>query len=190
MWREYGHNYGGIAIGFRPTSINGIPGRVQKATYLETSNPGAFTSVIDSIVSKVIANRFGTLEQVALGSEIAAAMIATKHISWAYEQEARIVHMQTGREHRGEWQMPTAQLPDGTLVQWTEPLTRVGEGGQVKYKAFSFGRYRNGVIEPSRAIKEIILGPHCTWSSDYVTEIMRHRGFADFVVSKSECSVR
>ncbi len=190
MWREYGDSLGGLAIGFRPTAINGIPGRVQKATYLETSSPGAFKSVIEGIVGEVIRKRLGPLDQVALGSEIAAAIIATKHSSWAYEQEVRIVHMQTGRDARGVWDMPTAQLPDGRLVNWTEPLTRRGKRGEIKYKAFSYGRYRDGAYNPSRAIREVILGPHFERSEDYVTHLMHEHGFADFSVTRSECLVK
>jgi hypothetical protein len=44
MWREYGDNHGGVAIGFRPTAIISMPGRIQKVRYLNATVPKNFGS--------------------------------------------------------------------------------------------------------------------------------------------------
>ena len=42
MWREYGDSYRGVAIGFRPTAITSMPGRIQKVKYLNSETPENF----------------------------------------------------------------------------------------------------------------------------------------------------
>ena len=37
MWNEYGKNYSGLAIGFRPSALFGVPCRIQRANYLDAA---------------------------------------------------------------------------------------------------------------------------------------------------------
>src|SRR5258708_36437946 len=52
MWREYGDSYRGVAIGFRPTAITSMPGRIQNVKYLNPDVAEEFRRVIREIVSQ------------------------------------------------------------------------------------------------------------------------------------------
>src|SRR5215216_1940197 len=46
MWNEYGSNYSGVAIGFRPTAITSMPGRIQKVKYVTEDTANDFRDVV------------------------------------------------------------------------------------------------------------------------------------------------
>lgn len=122
-----------------------------------------------------------------------ALMTAHKHHSWAYEQEVRMIHAQRIiPPPPGEHEMFsfTGQMPDGQLVKWTKPHERPGLDGPLHYLEFPFGRFKDGVFDPTRAIAEVIIGPRCALSTDYVSAVMATKGFKDFAVVKSDCQIR
>jgi hypothetical protein len=42
MWSEYAANHTGLAIGFRPSALFGIPARIQQVKYLDPDTPDSF----------------------------------------------------------------------------------------------------------------------------------------------------
>jgi hypothetical protein len=97
MWGAYGQNYKGLAIGFRPGAIVGMPGRVQRVKYLDPSNA---TKEFDAI-AKAIADQFNDntassdiAPTIVAAAGAAATATALKHQSWAYENEVRLVYAQ------------------------------------------------------------------------------------------------
>lgn len=120
-------------------------------------------------------------------------MSANKHFSWAYEDEVRLVHMQTIAPPQSDWHQVlewTGMLPDGHPIKWLEPLRRSTTVSEVNFLAFPFGRFRNGAFDPTCAIAEVIIGPKCTLTSDSVTSALAEQGFQNVVVVKSDCQIR
>ncbi len=120
-------------------------------------------------------------------------MTAHKHHSWAYEQEVRMIDAQritppAPQDH--EFFSRTGLLPDGAPVRWSQPLERTGPAGPLHYFEFPYGRYRNGIFDPARAIAEVIVGPKCTVGTDDIASLFTHHGFKDVAVVRSQCQIR
>jgi hypothetical protein len=184
MWREYGSNYSGLAIGFRPTAITSMAGRIQLVNYLGRDSVDGFLEVARRIASEI----GPSLEsQIAAASDALAVMTATKHSSWSYEKEVRLVCSQP---RRGEPRIPTTILEDGTRVDWMQPLKRVRANETIEYIAYPFGIRRDQKPDSRKAIKEVIAGPNCTLSGAAIDSTLRENGFVDFEVKKSDCLIR
>jgi hypothetical protein len=196
MWNAYGDNYGGIAIGFRPTSLFSLPCRIQKVRYLEQNTVEEFREFVLDLASKfdALGREAGDLNYwIPAGVSALAAMTALKHTTWSYEQEVRLVYAQT-RDAPDPGSDPLSSTisrwSDGKPIKWTKPLERLSDGSSVKYLEFPFGKFRDGAFFPERAIKTIILGPKCPLSQSDVTSAMEENGFVDFEVVVSLCQVR
>ena len=195
MWREYGDNYGGLSIGFRPSAVFDIPARIKKVRYLDENAADDFRKLVLDIAVQFDETKAPDdfnywIPATALAF---AAITAVKHVSWTYEREVRLVHMQASKkpdERDGEIASITGLLPDGQLVKWTEPMERLRGSTGVKYLEFPVGRFRKGVSTPERAIERIILGPKCPLSVAEVTGAMRQHGFERFDVAQSICNIR
>lgn len=195
MWREYGDNYGGLAIGFRPSAVFDIPARIQKVRYLNENTTDDFRKLVLDLAAQFDAtkNANDLNYWIPATASAFAALTALKHTSWAYEREVRLVHMQTLRKpdkRDGEIFLITGLLPDGQLVKWTEPMERLRGATSVKYLEFSVGRFRKGMSVPERAIERVIAGPKCRLSIAEVTDAMHQHGFQRFEVAQSICEIR
>jgi Protein of unknown function (DUF2971) len=190
MWNEYGSNYSGVAIGFRPTAITSMPGRIQKAKYVSDNTANDFREVVREIASNFDPNHsFDDVAYWIVASTTAlSAITALKHRSWAHEQEVRFIHLQT--RDLGNVQIPRAEWSDGTPVYWQKPLSREVQGASVEYKTFPFGRQRNRSYEYSRAIERVVIGPRCTLSKDDVQFELEKNGFQNFEIENSDCQIR
>ncbi|SNS38332.1 Protein of unknown function [Tardiphaga sp. OK246] len=190
MWNEYGSNYSGLAIGFRPSAITSMPGRIQKVKYMSDSTPDDFRQLVREIAGDFDRahspdDLFYWIDAV---TSVMAAIIALKHRSWAHEQEIRFVHMQTSEQASPE--IPRAAFSDGTEIYWKAPLKRDGQRGSVEYKTFPFGRRAKSTCDPSRAIERVIIGPRCPLTRIEIQADLEANGFTNFVIEASDCQIR
>lgn len=194
MWAAYGQNYSGLAFGFRPAAILAVPGRVQQVQYLDVSNGNkAFEELALDIAAGLepYRNSSDIVPWVLAGARAAAAVTTLKHQSWAYEKEVRVVYSQLRERPEGVVaQYPATQMPDGKALYWREPLKRKAGARSIDYVEFPFGRFRDGNIDPARAIKTIIMGPNCPLSVAAVEAELTKHGFRDCIVQKSDCHIR
>jgi hypothetical protein len=190
MWNEYGSNYSGVAIGFRPTAITSMPGRIQKVKYVNEDTAGDFRDVVREIANGFDQNHsFDDVTYwITAHTSALSAITALKHRSWAHEREVRFIHLQT-RNPENTW-IPRAELSDGSPVYWQKPLSRQLRGARVEYKVFPFGRQKNRTYEYSRAIERVVVGPRCTLSTGEVKSELEKNGFENFEIEKSDCQIR
>lgn len=195
MWTAYGAQHGGIAIGFRPTALKDIPAKMQLVRYVDETSDHDYRRVVSEAV-RYINTRYpidGIANLMKPNIEAFTLMTGQKHQSWAYEQEVRLVHAQTAVPPAADEHLLytlTGILPNGQLVKWTPPLTRDSPTGIVRYLTFPFGRFRDGGYDPTKAIREIIVGPKCSMTPEDVEAAMIANGFQDFVVASSDCQIR
>jgi len=181
MWREYGGNYRGVAIGFRPEAITSMPGIIQKVRYLQSDIENELRSIAREISGKSmppgIAKIFGAIASLGI-------ITAIKHRTWEYEKEIRLVFQQSRTRHDGfkEW-------PDGTKIFWEAPLSRTRGTERVEYKAFPFAGRGSG-SDRSRAIAAVVVGPRCELPVDDIKFELEKNGFEEFEIVKSECEIR
>ena len=195
MWAAYGANYGGVAIGFRPTAVLDMPGRVQKVVYVNENTHEDFRRLVLDIAAAFDATHDPDDLDYWIAATVGAhsAMTALKHETWRYEREVRVIHMrriQPPNKDEDPIFSITDLLPDGQPLTWTPPLERTSGTKTVKYLQFPFGRFREGAFDPSRAIERVIVGPNCPLSLSDVTEAMKEYGFEGFDVGKSVCEIR
>jgi hypothetical protein len=192
MWAAYGQNYGGLAVGYRPRALLGIPARVQKVKYLDENTLDDFRRLIGDIASQFDVSPVPNDALFWVDAAVSAftAMTALKHTTWAYEREVRMVHSQRIKPPEDERFNFTGELPNGELVRWTEPLERPTDNGQASYLEFPFGLLRDGAYLPERAIEKIILGPKCPLIQEEVKSLLEENGFENFEVVKSACEIR
>jgi hypothetical protein len=195
MWNEYGGNYGGLAIGFRPTALFDIPCRIQKVKYLKSETIDEFKSFVLSLSAQFDVKHAADdlIYWVRATSGSLAAMTALKHMTWSHEQEVRLVYAQMKQpptSEDGSLSIPISKWPDGKLINWTKPLVRSNGTHNLEYLEFPFGKFRDGAFSPERAIKSIIIGPKCMLSRSDVTSMMQKNGFKDFEVIASACQIR
>lgn len=194
MWSAYGQSYGGLAIGFRPAAILSVPGRVQRVKYLEKSiEEEVFQEAASKIAAQVELYRAGKglTSWVGAATDAIAAALSLKHKIWSYEKEVRIVYVQRKERPNGSLaNIPVSKGPSGEPILWQAPLERVVGTRPVQYVEFPFGRFRDGRVDPSRAIKTVIVGPNCSLTVPAVEAELTMHGFVDCSVVKSECQIR
>jgi hypothetical protein len=189
MWREYGDDLRGIAIGFRPTAITSLPGRIQKVKYLNPDTPEEFRQLIRDLAANFDPDHSPSdiTYWTAANSMVLAAATALKHHSWEYEKEIRFVFAQV-RVDPGS--MPVSYHDDGTLVFWEKPLSRSRGPETVAFKAFPFGLRKNNSYDSCRAIARVLLGPRCEASTADIEAELKSSGFDGVEVARSECQIR
>ncbi|MEO9296843.1 DUF2971 domain-containing protein [Devosia alba] len=190
MWREYAAGGTGVSIGFRPTAMNAIPGRMQLVRYSDETTPAVFREA--AIRAALTMGKPRTLSSVLAASEAFATFTSLKHRTWAYEREVRMIFNQRHEKPEpGEilTQMVSAH-PDGSIVEWREPLARQSRGRTVSYFEFPFGRHSNNGTDARRAIEQIVLGPQCEMTVDEVTAILSSEGYEGFSVRASDCEIQ
>jgi hypothetical protein len=194
MWGAYASNYGGISIGFRPTSFSDMPVRVQRVTYLNENTDNDFLLVTSEIVARLEWSPYGRqMGEVFAAAEALTQMTALKHNTWSYEHEIRLLYVQSERapENLNDPILSvTGVMPDGRPMRWTKPLQRISAGSTINYVAFPFGRWRDGLFDARRAIETVIIGPKCVLGQEEVVALMNNEGFQDFSVTKSDCQIR
>jgi hypothetical protein len=191
MWREYADIYHGVAIGFRPTALISMPGRIQKVRYLNPNSPEEFRQLVRDIAGQLDPDHSpeDIRYRAIASSGILAAVTALKHHTWEYEKEIRFVFAQV-RERPSMNNIPISGFSDGTPIFWETPLTRRRGDDLVNYKAFQFGRRKSGAYQTSRAIAQVIMGPRCDLSVEEVKSELQANGFEGVAVVRSECEVR
>jgi Protein of unknown function (DUF2971) len=195
MWAGYAANYGGLAIGFRPTAITDMPGRVQKVVYVNENTAEDFRRLVLDITAAFDATHDPDDIHYWIAAMVGAhsAMTALKHETWGYEREVRAIHMRRIRPPEREEDPAfsvTDLLPDGQPIVWSAPLSRTSGAKIIKYLQFPFGRFKDGAFDPSRAIEKVIVGPNCPLSLGDVTNAMEENGFERFEVVRSVCEIR
>jgi hypothetical protein len=190
MWNEYGNNYSGVALGFRPTAITSMPGRIQRVKYISENTANDFREVVREIASGFDpCHTFDDIRYwITANTSALSAITALKHQSWAHEREVRFIHLQTRSPE--DTRIPRGELSDGTPVYWQKPLSRQARGNRVQYKAFPFGRYRNRVYEYSSAIDRVVIGPRCLLTEGEVKSELETNGFLNFQIEHSDCQIR
>jgi hypothetical protein len=189
MWREYGDDYRGMAIGFRPTAIISMPGRVQRARYLNPDTADDFRRLVRDIAANFDPDHSPNdlSYWVNAASSVLAALTALKHHTWEYEKEIRLVFAQ-GRD--ADPSIPISNYTDGKPIFFEKPLSRIRGNECVEYKVFRFGRLKHGAFDFSRAIARVVIGPRCELSIDDVKSEMQKNGFVGFDTIRSECYIR
>jgi hypothetical protein len=190
MWREYGDNYRGVAIGFRPTAITSMPGRIQKVKYLNPEIAEEFRQLVRDIASEFDPDHSpdDLIYWVTASSSILAAITALKHHTWEYEKEVRFVfaqvHVNPGNN------LPISQFSDEAPIYWETPLKRQRGDDLIDYKAFQFGRLKQRTYEFSGAIAQVVIGPRCELSVEEITSELQRNGFEGVDVVRSDCEIR
>ncbi len=189
LWREY-TGLKGLCIGFKPTALNDIQARLQKVGYLEDSTPATLKAKIIDIANELqfYENERDPKTLITATVNAIAIITALKHQSWAYEQEIRMIHVQTKsepNEEDGTW-----VSIDGEIDEWIKPSTRLSGGNIVEYLEFPFGRYRLGDKKHTRAIDSVIIGPACQLSKTAVLNLLYKYGYDNVNVKKSDCKIR
>jgi Protein of unknown function (DUF2971) len=195
MWGVYGSNYSGIAVGFRPTALLGIPARIQLVRYVDDKTPEDIRKLVLDIASGFDATHPASDLEFWVPATVSSSafIFSLKHRSWAYEREVRMVHMQPindPAESAPNFEIPTGYRKDGEPMRWSKPLERQGRTGIVKYLEFPFGRFRDGAFDPRQAISRVTVGPNCDLSVSDVIDVMHHNGFEKVEVRKSTCEIR
>jgi hypothetical protein len=75
-------------------------------------------------------------------------------------------------------------------IYWVTPLSRQRGGDLIHYKAFQFGRRKQGAYEFSRAIAQVVIGPRCELSVEETKSELQRNGFEGVEVVKSDCDIR
>src|SRR5262249_8668944 len=91
MWREYGDNYRGVAIGFRTTASNARHGQIEKVHYLNPNTGEDFRKLVGELMSKFPAPGMAKL---AAAFSMRGVIATLKHHTWDYEREVRLVFSQ------------------------------------------------------------------------------------------------
>jgi hypothetical protein len=190
MWSQYGDNHRGVAIGFRPTAITSLPGRIQKVKYLNRKMAEEFRKLVRDLASEFDPDHSpdDLKYWIAGSSRISAASTALKHHTWEYEKEIRFVFAQP-RTDPGKT-IPVSKFPDDTSIYWKAPCTRLREGHPINYLEFKFGRLEKGAYVSSRAIAQVVIGPRCEMSIEQAKSELQRNGFEGVDVVKSECEIR
>ena len=190
MWNAYGANYGGLSIGFRPSAITFMTGRIQKVKYLDETNEGDFRTLALAIAAELqtVRSESDLLPWISSGTSAISAAIALKHDTWSYENEVRLIYVQ--RRDRPDNTLPVSSGPDGKPVGWRQPSERLAGAETVNYFDFPFGRFQKGAYDPKQAIEYVIIGPKCSLGVNEVDEMLKSEGFDGFTVRPPNCQIR
>lgn len=194
MWRLYTPDGSGVAIGFRPTAVADMHGRVQKVRYLDGDDLDSIKALVRSIAEvfpKVQRTEETELFWIDAVSQAFSMITSTKHRSWSYENEIRLCFSQVLSQEMREAERTVTSLDlDGRAFNWKKPKSRDGRDGPVEYLTMPYGKWRNGKNEPFAAIESVILGPNCEESEDGIRDFLNDQGFSKFKVTRSDCSFR
>lgn len=190
MWREYGANYSGVVVGFRPTAIASMPGRIQRVKYLDPSTEEDFVHLVRDIASTFDPHHSPTDASywVAAGTSAFAAITALKHNSWSYEEEIRFIHAQVRHEQPASTRI--AEYSDEAPEFWSKPLSRLRGDASIDYKSFPFGKRQGGSSDHRNAIERIVLGPRCTLMEEAARTLLEQNGYSGFLIERSDCQIR
>jgi hypothetical protein len=193
MWGAYGANYGGLAIGFRPTAVTDMTARIQKVAYVDENTVDGFKGLVRNIAAQFDVGRKDLAYWVEASVAARAAMTALKHSSWNHEREVRLVYAQVIKP-QAPAQHPvfsvTSILPNNESVMWSKPLERFSGSKIVQYFQFPFGRFRDGGFDPTSAIEKVVVGPNCPLREADVVALLQENAFENFNVEKSDCQIR
>lgn len=192
MWATYGDRYSGLAPGFRPSALDEINGRVSRVKYIDPTQTKDFERIAHSVAENVRNSALDdSLPRISACSDATAAAIAMKDQTWSYEKEVRLVYIQLRTKPQGLLaNFPASQTARGEPIPWTQPATRLVGSRSVDYLQFPYGRFRDGRIDATGALKTVVIGPHCSLSVEAVEAELRAQGFRGCKVRLSDCSIR
>ncbi|MCC0805953.1 DUF2971 domain-containing protein [Methylobacterium sp. W2] len=192
MWREYGGAYKGLAIGFRPTAITGMPARLQKVRYVSNGN----TKELGDVLIEVVSNFHGwgnQMEEINLVASTLSTIVAMKHSTWEYEREVRMTYVQvrdrpvtSGDNLENMVSMKNNMEP----IYWQQPNIRSVHGSDTEYLKFPYGRDLGERHDARMAIKEVIAGPNCALTKDEIANALVANGFLNYLIKGSDCQIR
>jgi len=191
MWRHYGAEGKGVAIGFRPRALTDFPGRFQKVRYLrQQDDDDSLYELLRELLEKAGADKGDIVNEktIELGSAIMAHCTSVKHSSWDHEAEIRCTYTQPKtRESTRFLDFMTSKRGGGQFIKWQEPESRKVEDREIRFIPFAFGKGTVRGVDPSGAIEKIILGPNCQVRQPELEALMTSEGFSKFKISNSEC---
>ncbi len=191
MWRHYGEDGAGLAIGFRPRAITDFPCRIQRVDYVSSRSTDEELRVTVTDVLDRYAGLKGDTSQVReieISSTILALCTGTKHSTWDHEREVRGVYAQTSaKESVGFLGGVTSLHSDGSEFKWQEPLERGEKGSEIRYLSFPYGKRSKSGFDYSGAVAEVIVGSKSPISSQEVSDLLLSEGYRNFQVLQSEC---
>jgi hypothetical protein len=167
-----------------------MPGRIQRVKYLNPDIPEEFQKLVRDIASEFDPDHSANdiAYWAVASSSILGAVTALKHHTWEYEKEIRHVFAQV--HARPDNAIPMSRFDDGTPIGWEPPLSRHRGASLIDYKAFQFGRRKQGAYEFSRAIAQVVIGPRCELSIEETKSELQRNGFEGVDVVKSDCEIR
>jgi len=194
MWRAYGDDYQGIAIGFRPTAIIDMPIRIQRVKYLPEASAENLIELVREFVPPLVHSHAGGSPEdwISATVEIMSAIVSCKHNTWDYEKEIRGTHAAVGVDGSVDMAgnpIPAYEYPDGEKL-FSDLKTRKSENGEVRYLSLPFGKYKDGKHHPRKAIARAIIGPKSPLEKEEVAEMLEAAGFEGFEVVNSDCLIR
>ncbi|TAV05568.1 DUF2971 domain-containing protein [Rhizobium ruizarguesonis] len=193
MWQEYTDRGRGYCIGFRASTFNHMPLRVQRVRYVGGGHLGPIHSAIEEIASPFVGHEGDFVREVEPVTRLLTLITSVKDDTWAHEDEVRLIFssMVKPADFDGQSMIPVGLLRDGTGVYPEDPLTRERNGVRVPYFSKPFGRmWASNLWDPSRAISHVVVGPNNNRSIDEITQDLRAKGYRDFQVTRSRCAFR
>ena len=191
MWKMYGDDGRGVVVGFRPTAIMDMPGRLQKVEYVDKDDR--------EILRSYLMREFRELEHLIDNAQpvdkgnftgnFFGSITRVKHSSWRQESEVRLSVSQIKDPNHPAY-LRLGIDDRGVRREWAEPLLRERGDENVPYTAERFGKLASGVNDHRRAIKFVRLGPKAEMGHSEVCELLSDNEFQDVQVLTSECEFR
>ncbi len=192
MWQEYTDRGRGFCIGFRATTFNHMPLRIQKVEYVQEDYFGCLHDRVRALVHPLVGHEYDQIKQSLAASEILSLATSVKDHTWQHEKEVRLVFASMARPSDFEpgQRFQIAEFADGTPVYPEDPLYRGRDSEKVPYHVKPFGRLREGVWDASSAIETVIVGSNNVRAIDEVKDNLLGRGYKNFEVVQSKCVFR
>ena len=171
MWNNYGAKHGGLSFGFRPSALFGIPLEIQLVKYVDETSNDDYRNLRAQASSDVEVQHppddtqyLDRRRRDFRPPNGAQAPLLGLRTRGPYDRRAEDYPPPPGEHDMFSFTRSNARRQ---LVKWTRPHERPGLDGRLHYLEFPFGRFKDGVLDRTRAIAEVIIGPRCALSTDY-----------------------
>jgi len=159
MWSHYGKNHTGIVIAYEVGGVflnspeyNLIPADAGDVIYTHTKTPFLLTTDTMAVLDKVYQQGFGATGEITYEQQsLARRLFLTKHASWVYEEEVRIVKIASNRFM-------------GTAEAWDDEFNRYKIGGKLPEGLHLF--------EPKARLHSVYLGARNSMWKDLDSQAM------------------
>ncbi|WP_332302394.1 DUF2971 domain-containing protein [Rhizobium sp. GR12] len=192
MWREYGGNGDGYAIGFRSRAITDMHGRIYRVRYVDESSEEHLYNLISEVVKPIEIygeSIFRDAEkEVEIGTALISIVNSLKHFSWEYEGEIRLTYSSGNKPPPNN--IPISVSLNGREKPWTPYKTRNSGNSEIKYHSLPFGKFIDDRNDHREAIKEVVIGPKSALSEGDIRNLLSENGFFGVEIRKSACAFR